>query len=132
MQTTHIDQTLGVDAPGNGSIDQPYQSLAYAFFSTAATEIEKTQYLIRKDSTAEYGEPTQSAVKKAKKDSQGLDKKRQKAEEKEAKDRETREKAERRLQESKKIVLTEDPSLPQSIKVTDKFDSMVDALLICT
>lgn len=117
MSTIYIDQVSGIDAPGNGSSDQPYQSLAYAFFSTPATEVEKTQYQIRKDLASEYGEPTQSATKKAKKDAQGLDKKRQKAEEKEAKERETKEKAERKLQESKKIVLTEDPSLPQSVKV---------------
>jgi asparaginyl-tRNA synthetase len=124
MPTIYIDQASGIDTPGNGSSDQPYQSLAYAFFSTPSTEVEKTQYQIRKDTTVEYGEPTQSAIKKAKKDAQGLDKKRQKAEEKEAKDRETREKAERRLQESKKVVLTEDPSLPRPVKVINKPHTM--------
>lgn len=116
MSTIYIDQASGVDTPGNGSSDQPYQTLAYAFFSTPSSEVEKTQYRIRKDTTVEYGEPTQSATKKAKKDAQGLDKKRRGAEEKEAKEREAKEKAERRLQESKKIILTEDSSLPQPVK----------------
>jgi len=129
MSTIYIDQASGIDTPGNGSSDQPYQTLAYAFFSTPSTEVEKTQYKIRKDATVEYGEPTQSATKKAKKDAQGLEKKRRGAEEKEAKERETKEKAERRLQESKKIILTEDASLPQPVKVINKLDNGYTAYL---
>jgi asparaginyl-tRNA synthetase len=67
MLTIYIDQTSGIDASGNGSVDQPYQSLAFALFSTPTTETETTQYQIRKDADAVYDAPTQSAMKKAKK-----------------------------------------------------------------
>lgn len=117
MSTIYIDQTSGVDAPGNGSVDQPYQSLGFAIFSTPATEVETTQYQIRKDADAVYDTPTQSATKKAKKDSQGLEKKRLKAQAEERESKEKAEKRERRLQESKKIVLSEDLSLPKAVKV---------------
>ena len=117
MPTIYIDQASGVDAPGNGSIDQPYQSLAYALFSTPPVEVETTTYHIRKDTDTAYDAPTQSAVKKAKKDAQGLEKKRLKAVAEEREAKEKAEKRERRLEESKKIVLTEDPSLPQPVKV---------------
>lgn len=118
MSTIYIDQTSGVDASGNGTVDQPYQSLAFALFSTPPTEAETTQYQIRKDADAAYDVPTQSATKKAKKDAQGLEKKRLKAQAEERELKEKAEKRERRLQESKKIVLTEDSSLPKSVKVT--------------
>ncbi|KAG1878799.1 asparaginyl-tRNA synthetase [Suillus subluteus] len=105
MLTIYIDQTSG-----------PYQSLAFALFSTPTTEAETTQYQIRKDADAVYDAPTQSATKKAKKDAQGLEKKRLKAQAEERESKEKAEKRERRLQESKKIVLTEDPSLPTPVK----------------
>jgi asparaginyl-tRNA synthetase len=118
MLTIYIDQTSGIDASGNGSVDQPYQSLAFALFSTPTTETETTQYQIRKDADAVYDAPTQSAMKKAKKDAQGLEKKRLKAQAEERESKEKAEKRERKLQESKKIVLTEDLSLPKPVKVT--------------
>jgi len=117
MSTIYIDQTSGVDARGRGTIDQPYQTLAYAIFSTLAVAADGTQYQIRKGPDTEYDVPTQSATKKAKKDAQGLEKKRLKAEADERDARERQEKREKRLEESKKIVLVEDPSLPTPIKV---------------
>ncbi|KAH7883255.1 asparaginyl-tRNA synthetase [Phlebopus sp. FC_14] len=116
MTTIYIDQASGVDAPGNGSIEQPYQSLAFAIFSTPAADVDSTQYKIRKSSEVEYDAPTQSATKKAKKDAQGLEKKRLKAEAEEKEIRERQEKREKRLEESRKVVLVEDPSLPKSVK----------------
>ncbi|KIM66127.1 hypothetical protein SCLCIDRAFT_14521 [Scleroderma citrinum Foug A] len=116
MSTIYIDQTSGVDAGGRGTIDQPYQTLAYAIFSTPAGAAEGTQYQIRKGPNADYDVPTQSATKKAKKDAQGLEKKRLKAEADERDARERQEKREKRLEESKKIFLVEDPSLPTPTK----------------
>ena len=80
MSSIYIDQTSGVDAGGRGTIDQPYQTLAYAIFPTPAGAAEGTQYQIRKGPDADYDAPTQSATKKTKKDAQGLEKKRLKAE----------------------------------------------------
>ena len=116
MSSIHIDETSGSDDTGKGTLDLPYQSLAFAVF----THPDAT-YLIRKDSAGTYEEPTQSALKKAKKGADGIEKKRKKAEElaeREAKEKkEERERREKLLEESKKIVLQEDPTLPAAKKV---------------
>lgn len=117
MSITYIDQAIGVDAPGNGAIDCPYQTLAYAIFTTPSAEVDRTVFQVRKSADAEYDAPTQSATKKAKKDAQGLEKKRLKAEAEEKEARERKERREKRLEESRKVVLVEDPSLPTSVKV---------------
>ncbi|KAF9228476.1 asparaginyl-tRNA synthetase [Gyrodon lividus] len=116
MPTIYIDQISGVDAPGNGTVDQPHQTLAFAIFSTPAAEVDTTTYQIRKSAEAGYDDPTQSATKKAKKDAQGLEKKRLKAEAEEKEARERQERREKRLEESRKVVLVEDHSLPKSTK----------------
>lgn len=120
MSTIYIDQAIGVDVAGNGTIDRPYQTLAYAIFTTSPSEVDNTVFQIRKGADAEYDVPTQSATKKAKKDAQGLEKKRLKAEA-EAKDaQERQERREKRLKESRKVVLVEDASLPTPTKVGPK------------
>ncbi|OSX61726.1 hypothetical protein POSPLADRAFT_1181784 [Postia placenta MAD-698-R-SB12] len=115
MSSIYVDEDKGSDETGKGTQEQPYQSLAYAIFTHSTTTI-----LIRKDPAGAFEEPTQSALKKAKKGADGLEKKRKKAEElaeREAKEKsEERERRQRLLEESKKIVLTEDPSLPRAIK----------------
>jgi len=118
MPSVYIDQAIGVDVPGNGTIDLPYQTLAYAIFTTPSAEIDNTVFQIRKSVDAEYDAPTQSATKKAKKDAQGLEKKRLKAEAEEKEARERQERREKRLEESRKVVLVEDASLPAPIKVS--------------
>ncbi len=116
MSAIHIDETSGSDETGKGTPELPYQSLAFAIYTNSASA-----YLIRKDPTTAYDEPTQSALKKAKKGADGLEKKRKKAEElaeREAKEKsDERERRERLIQESKKIVLVEDSSLPKAKKV---------------
>ena len=116
MSAIYIDQVIGVDAPGNGTIDRPYQTLTYAIFSTPSTEADPV-FQIRKSADAEYDAPTQSATKKAKKDAQGLHKKRLKAEAEQKEARERQERRQKRLEESRKVVLTEDLSLPTPTKV---------------
>ncbi|GJE94703.1 asparaginyl-tRNA synthetase [Phanerochaete sordida] len=115
MSTIHVDETTGSDDTGKGTPEQPYQSLAYALFAHADAKL-----LVRKDAAGTYEEPTQSALKKAKKGADGLEKKRKKAEElaeRDAKDKkDERERREKLIEESKKIVLTEDESLPQAKK----------------
>jgi hypothetical protein len=76
---------------------------------------------VRAKGVEEYVEITQSALKKAKKNAEGLAKKAKKAEE--LKQREEQEKGaeaerlQKKLEESKKIVLEEDQSLPKAAKV---------------
>ncbi|TFY78478.1 hypothetical protein EWM64_g5536 [Hericium alpestre] len=116
MSPYYVDEAAGSDTTGTGAADAPYQSLAFALFKHG----HDAKTLIRKDSTAEYDEPTHSALKKAKKGADGLEKKRKKAEEQaereaQAGDKE-REHREKLLEESKKIVLKEDASLPKAAK----------------
>lgn len=116
MAPIHIDESIGSDETGKGTPEAPYQTLAFAVYSSP-----EGPYAIRKDASGTYEEPTQSALKKAKKGADGIEKKRKKAEElveREAKERaEARERKEKKLEESKKIVLEEDPALPAAVKV---------------
>lgn len=116
MSTIYIDEATGSDTTGQGTEAQPYQTLAFAIFTAA-----DAKYSIRKDANTPYDEPTQSAMKKAKKGADGLEKKKKKAEEmaeREAKEKgEEREKRERLLEESKNVVLVEDANLSKAIKV---------------
>ncbi|EMD33267.1 hypothetical protein CERSUDRAFT_87578 [Gelatoporia subvermispora B] len=115
MASIYIDETAGSDETGKGTQEQPYQTLAFALYSHSDALL-----LIRKDPNSEYEEPTQSALKKAKKGADGIEKKRKKAEELAERDaqqkKEERERREKVLEESKKIVLEEDSSLPAATK----------------
>ncbi|KAF7297977.1 AA-TRNA-LIGASE-II domain-containing protein [Mycena chlorophos] len=108
----HIDESAGSDTSGTGTPEQPYQSLGFALFKHGAS----AAFLTRKDASAAFEEPTQSSVKKAKKTAEGLEKKAKKAEEVERREAEDREKRQQALEQSKKIVLVEDASLPAATK----------------
>lgn len=115
MSAIHINESTGSDDTGKGTAELPYQSLAFALFTSPDAKL-----LIFDDEKKEYKEPSQSALKKGKKGADGLEKKHKKAEElaeREAKEEAAlREKRDKQLEESKKIVLTEDPSLPKASK----------------
>jgi hypothetical protein len=117
MSTIYIDENSGSDITGKGTSEEPYQSLAQAIYS----HDEGASFRIRKGPDSEYEEPTPSSLKKAKKNAQGIEKKKKKEEEqaeRDAKKRgEEKERREQLLSESKKIVLEEDPTLPQAAKV---------------
>ncbi|ETW74813.1 hypothetical protein HETIRDRAFT_157725 [Heterobasidion irregulare TC 32-1] len=116
MSAFHVDEAAGSDTAGAGTPDAPYQSIAFALF----THGQDAKVLVRKDANTPYDEPTQSALKKAKKGADGLEKKKKKAEElaeREAKAKgEERERREQNIEESKKIKLVEDESLPKAVK----------------
>jgi asparaginyl-tRNA synthetase len=119
MAPIHIDETSGSDDTGKGTQEEPYKSLGQALFNHGPTT---ASYLIRKDQTVQYDEPTQSSLKKAKKTADGIEKKKKKQEElaeRNAKEKgEENEKREKLLEESKKIVLEEDLSLPKATRVS--------------
>ncbi|KDQ52842.1 hypothetical protein JAAARDRAFT_162360 [Jaapia argillacea MUCL 33604] len=114
----YIDESSGSDIPGSahGTETSPYHTLAYALF----TSPDAPKFLIRKDPNSPYTDPTQSALKKAKKTADGLVKKAKKAEEaalkEQAEEKEAREKREKVLEESKKVAIVEDPALPPATK----------------
>jgi asparaginyl-tRNA synthetase len=122
MAAIYVDETSGSDITGKGTLDQPYQTLGFAVFNQV-NHSGSESFLTRKDSSATYEEPTQSSLKKAKKTAEGIEKKRKKQEEladREAKEKgEEKEKREKLLEDSKKIVLVEDPALPKAIKVRE-------------
>lgn len=119
MSTVYVDEASGSDEAGKGTRELPFKSLAFAVYSSDG--LANTKYLIRKDSTTDYDEATQSALKKAKKGADGIEKKKKKAEELAAREdnekKAERERKEKLLEESKKIVLEEDPALPKAAKV---------------
>jgi len=118
MSTYYVDEAAGSDETGTGAQDKPFKSLAQAVYAAGTDEAIK--FLSRKDGTVDYDEPTQSALKKARKGADGIEKKRKKAQElaeREAGDKKAeREKREKALEESKKIILKEDESLPKAKK----------------
>lgn len=122
MAPIHVDETSGSDDTGKGTLEEPYKSLGQALFNHGLTA---ASYLIRKDQTVQYDEPTQSSLKKAKKTADGIEKKKKKQEElaeRHAKEKgEENEKREKLLEESKKIILEEDVSLPKATKVSTFF-----------
>ncbi|KAF8911645.1 asparaginyl-tRNA synthetase [Gymnopilus junonius] len=122
MSPIYIDEATGSDTTGQGTIEAPYQSLAFAVYKNPSeSEGEGApKFQIRKSPEEAYDEPTQSSLKKAKKNAAGIEKKLKKEEEraeKEAKEKgEEKEKRERILEESRKIVLVEDGGLPKATK----------------
>ncbi|KIY53055.1 asparaginyl-tRNA synthetase [Fistulina hepatica ATCC 64428] len=133
MAPVYVDEVSGVDTNGNGTPEAPYQTLAFAVFSSGPD----TKFSIRKDSGATYEEPTSSSLKKAKKGAEGLEKKRKKAEEAskaaQLAEAEAKAKRDRTLEESKKTVLQEDPSLPKAIKakIVDLADLRSKRVRVC-
>jgi asparaginyl-tRNA synthetase len=120
MSLISVDETAGSDTTGQGSLEKPYQSLAQAIY--ANPQAQDSQFRIRKTADAEYEEPTLSSLKKAKKNAQGIEKKRKKEEEQAERDAkkqgEEKEKRENLLEESKKIVIEDDPALPTATRVS--------------
>ena len=113
----HIDETAGSDATGTGTAEAPYQSPAHAWFiHGSSTSVE---LLILKPETKEYTSISPSALKKAKKGAESLEKKKKKAEEQRVQDELEKEKQLKKLEESKKVVITEDSSLPKAVRVSE-------------
>lgn len=126
MSPYHIDESSGSDATGNGAAETPYATIAFALF----THGQDSKVLVRKDPNTPYDDPTQSALKKAKKGADGLEKKKKKAEELAEKEAAAqgaeREKRDKLLEESKKIQLVEDTKLPKSTKVSIRRPNLPD------
>ncbi|KAG8812919.1 hypothetical protein FRC18_002749 [Serendipita sp. 400] len=111
----YIEEQNGSDEIGDGSIQKPYQSAAQAVFNHNSSP--NLKILVRKAEADEWQEITATALKKARKGAEGIEKKRKKALEAEAKA------AEKAIQQEKTsaIVLEEDTSLPQAIKSKIKY-----------
>lgn len=117
MGPTYIDEAAGSDETGDGTQNAPYKTLAYALAQHASDVVDDLEPLVRKDAETPYEKPSDSSLKRAKKNADGLRKKAAKAAELAARDAERRAETERKLEESKKVILVEDESLPKAKKV---------------
>ncbi|EJD35275.1 asparaginyl-tRNA synthetase [Auricularia subglabra TFB-10046 SS5] len=117
-RTVYVDLLSGNDTTGDGSQATPYLSASLALYTHGPSP--PLTILVRKAAGEEYVEITQSALKKAVKDAQGIEKKKKRAAELAARDAEqqaaAKERREKELSEARKVVLTEDPQLPQAVK----------------
>jgi asparaginyl-tRNA synthetase len=109
--SVYVDEQIGSDETGDGSIQKPYHSAAQAIVNHGPSP--PLNILTRKTETDEWAPIGISALKKARKGAEGIEKKKQKALEAEAKA------AEKAAEKGKvkDLVLEEDASLPAAVRV---------------
>ncbi|KAH8757718.1 asparaginyl-tRNA synthetase [Diaporthe sp. PMI_573] len=127
-ETVHVDTDAGVDdASADGSESKPYKSLAYAMI--ANVERPTTKYLSRASKTGDdpgaalqWKDPAKSAVKKATSAVDQHKKKLAKQASSAAVEEEARKQRLKNLEEAKKVVIKQDPSLPEArkLRIDDK------------
>lgn len=119
----YVDVDAGLDdASADGSESKPYKSLAYAMI--ANIESPTTTYLTRASKTGDdpaaallWKEPAKSAVKKATSAVDAHKKKMAKKAASDAKEEDARKQRLGNLEEAKKVVIKQDPSLPEAKKM---------------
>jgi len=129
LKTHYVDTDIGVDdESADGSETKPYKSLAYAYIQQGGSEGDQ-KYLSRASTTGAvsadgdpaerlaWKEPAKAAVKKAQSALSAHEKKAAKQKEHAAQEKVKEEARLKSLEEAKKIVITEDSSLPEAIKM---------------
>ncbi|KAK4984902.1 hypothetical protein LTR50_006308 [Elasticomyces elasticus] len=115
----HVDPQSGSDeAPADGSKQHPYKTLGYAYFQHK----EGAEYHVLGEDESDKDGPSykpaaKAGLKKAAKLAQGLEKKAKGQEELALRQKQEEESRSKALEESKKIVVTEDSSLPKAVKI---------------
>lgn len=122
--TVFVDDASGTDDSSAGTLERPFQTPAYALYSSPDAPI-----YVRKSADGQFEPISASMLKKAKKGVDGLVKKIKNAEETAAK--KAADDA-RKLEEAKKIVLVNDSSLPEAkrIKIRDGSKSRESRVVI--
>jgi hypothetical protein len=110
VPTVYVDEQIGSDESGDGSIQKPYASAAHAIVIHGACP---PLVILTRKKDEEWAPIGISALKKARKGAEGIEKKRKKAQEAEAKAAEKAAEQEK----VKSVVLAEDESLPKAVKV---------------
>jgi asparaginyl-tRNA synthetase len=110
-----VDETAGSDDKGDGTESSPYATPVTALAGPQGAEVA---IFIRKAPADEYAPISGAALKRAKKGLEQQKEKAKKAKAAAAKEAQERQREAQKLEESKKIVLKEDPSLPAAIKVS--------------
>jgi len=129
VDTIYIDTDTGTDVESaTGTESQPYKSLAYAYIQHGGSE-GKT-YQSRSSETGSvsadgdpaerllWKEPAKSAVKKAQGALDAHKKKLLKQQQAASQEEEKEKLRLKNLEDAKKIILKEDPSLPKAVKIT--------------
>jgi len=109
--SVYVDEQIGSDETGDGTIQKPYHTAAQAIVNHGPSP--PLNILTRKAETDDWAAIGTSALKKARKGAEGIEKKRQKALEAAAKAASKASEQEK----AKDLVLEEDPSLPAAVKV---------------
>jgi asparaginyl-tRNA synthetase len=128
MATIYIDEDVGRDdSTATGSESAPYKTLVHAYLQHPPAE--GNQYLMRKSQTDAPGEDvdpaaklewkpaTKSATKKALSIVEQRKKKAAKEQELAIREKQEAEKRQKVLEEAKKVVITEDASLPKPVRI---------------
>ncbi|KAB5593450.1 Asparaginyl-tRNA synthetase [Ceratobasidium theobromae] len=111
--SVYVDEARGSDEKGVGTESSPYATAVAALDGPHGSEVA---IFVRKVPEEEYVPISGAALKRAKKSLEQQKEKAKKAEVAAAKAEQDRLREEKKLEESKKIVLKEDPSLPPAIK----------------
>ncbi|QRV98052.1 asparaginyl-tRNA synthetase [Ceratobasidium sp. AG-Ba] len=109
----YVDETGGSDEKGDGTEASPYATPVAALDGPHGVDVA---IFIRKAPADEYAPISGAALKRAKKGLDQLKEKAKKAEAAAAKAEQDRLREEKKLEESKKIVIKEDPSLPPATR----------------
>ncbi|KAJ3340376.1 hypothetical protein HDU93_007101 [Gonapodya sp. JEL0774] len=119
----YIDESGGSDESGSGSETSPFKTALAAFLRVSTSHptinIDDVKIKVKKDS--EWTDISKAGLKKAKSGYETTLKKIRKEEERKAKEAEDKAGEEKRLEESKKVIIKMDHSLPQAkqIKIRD-------------
>lgn len=129
-KTIYIDEGQGKDdSTADGSEQHPYQSLLFAFIQHPPSPSDGPQYQTRKsvtdsvsiggdlESPLEFKPVAKSALKKASNLYEQHKRKLAKGDELALREKQDAEKRQLSLEEAKKIKITNDPSLPEAIKI---------------
>ncbi|CAD6505470.1 BgTH12-00961 [Blumeria graminis f. sp. triticale] len=136
MGTIYVDTTLGLDnETASGSETKPYKSLAYAYIREGG--IEGKTCLVRASNPATviddpkiddghiWKEPAKSAIKKAQSALDAHKKKLLKQQQVATQEAERETTRLKNLEDARKVVIEEDSSLPEAIKITIRDKSLV-------
>lgn len=128
MKSVYVDEDVGRDdSTATGSESAPYKTLVHAFLEHAPSD--DTQYLTRRSQTEPAGEnvdpaaklewkpAAKSALKKATNLYEQRKKKAAKEQELAIREKEESDKRQQILEEAKKVVIKEDPSLPKPVRI---------------
>ncbi|KAJ2691818.1 asparagine--tRNA ligase [Coemansia sp. RSA 1285] len=127
-----VDEAAGSDESGLGTKSAPYKTPLAAVAAIAGMPEEKQASFkihVKKAGDEEYGEITATALKKTKKAHENAVKKAKKQAEQTAKDKSANDakaaEEQQRIDESKGVVLTEDPSLPKAktIRISESVEN---------